>query len=97
MRGAGLAGASTIAAGALARACRVLTSRVIEPTVRQSDSVPAGYLNSAKERTVRISNRRCAALLTIKGITSARPAPNMNMKISFDADKVILNTLAKNL
>jgi len=54
-----------------------------------------GYLNSAKERTVRIRTADARAFLTIKGITIGATRAEYEYEIPFDDGKEMLNTLAE--
>jgi len=54
-----------------------------------------GYLNSAKERTVRIRTADARAFLTIKGITVGATRNEYEYEIPFDDGKEMLDTLAE--
>ena len=54
-----------------------------------------GYLNSAKERTVRIRTADAKAFLTIKGITVGATRFEYEYEIPFDDGKAMLDTLAE--
>ena len=54
-----------------------------------------GYLNSAKERTVRIRTADAKAFLTIKGITVGATRSEYEYEIPFDDGKAMLDTLAE--
>jgi CYTH domain-containing protein len=54
-----------------------------------------GYLNSAKERTVRIRTADARAFLTIKGITVGATRAEYEYEIPFDDGKEMLNALAE--
>jgi len=54
-----------------------------------------GYLNSAKERTVRIRTADGRAFLTIKGITVGATRSEYEYEIPFDDGKAMLDTLVE--
>ena len=54
-----------------------------------------GYLNSDKERTVRIRTADAGAFLTIKGITVGATRSEYEYEIPFDDGKEMLDTLAE--
>jgi len=54
-----------------------------------------GYLNSAKERTVRIRTADGRAFLTIKGITVGATRSEYEYEIPLDDGKAMLDTLAE--
>jgi adenylate cyclase len=54
-----------------------------------------GYLNSAKERTVRIRTVGDRAFLTVKGITVGATRSEYEYEISFDDCNAMLDTLAE--
>jgi adenylate cyclase len=54
-----------------------------------------GYLNSAKERTVRVRTADDKAYLTIKGLTVGATRAEYEYEIPFDEGKAMLNTLAE--
>jgi adenylate cyclase len=54
-----------------------------------------GYLNSAKERTVRIRTADDRAFLTVKGITVGATRPEYEYEIPFDDGKAMLDTLVE--
>ena len=54
-----------------------------------------GYLNSAKERTVRIRTADAKAFVTIKGITIGATRSEYEYEIPFDDGKEMLDTLAE--
>ena len=59
------------------------------PTYRQ------GYLNSAKERTVRVRTAEDKAFLTIKGLTVGATRAEYEYEIPFDEGKAMLDALAE--
>ena len=54
-----------------------------------------GYLNSAKERTVRVRTTDKKAFLTIKGITVGATRPEYEYEIPFDEGQAMLESLAE--
>jgi adenylate cyclase len=54
-----------------------------------------GYLNSAKERTVRVRTADAKAFLTVKGVTVGSTRPEYEYEIPFDEGKAMLDTLAE--
>jgi adenylate cyclase len=54
-----------------------------------------GYLNSAKERTVRIRIADAQAFLTIKGMTVGATRSEYEYEIPLDEGKAMLDTLAE--
>ena len=54
-----------------------------------------GYLNSAKERTVRVRTAGDKAFLTIKGLTVGATRSEYEYEIPFDDGQAILETLAE--
>ena len=54
-----------------------------------------GYLNSAKERTVRVRIADARAFLTVKGVTVGATRPEYEYEIPFDEGKAMLDTLAE--
>ena len=54
-----------------------------------------GYLNSAKERTVRIRTAEDKAFLTIKGLTVGATRAEYEYEIPFDEGKAMLDALAE--
>ena len=54
-----------------------------------------GYLNSAKERTVRVRIADAKAFLTIKGVTVGATRSEYEYEIPFDEGKAMLETLAE--
>lgn len=55
-----------------------------------------GYLNSAKERTVRVRTADNKAYLTIKGLTVSATRAEYEYEIPFDEGEAMLDTLAEN-
>ena len=54
-----------------------------------------GYLNSAKERTVRVRTAEDKAFLTIKGLTLGATRAEYEYEIPFDEGKAMLDALAE--
>jgi len=54
-----------------------------------------GYLNSAKERTVRVRTAEDKAFLTIKGLTVGATRAEYEYEIPFDEGKAMLDALAE--
>jgi len=54
-----------------------------------------GYLNSAKERTVRVRTADAKAFLTVKGVTVGATRSEYEYEIPFDEGKAMLETLAE--
>ena len=54
-----------------------------------------GYLNSAKERTVRVRTAEDKAFLTIKGLTLGATRAEYEYAIPFDEGKAMLDALAE--
>jgi adenylate cyclase len=54
-----------------------------------------GYLNSAKERTVRVRIADAKAFLTVKGVTVGATRSEYEYEIPFDEGKAMLDTLAE--
>jgi adenylate cyclase len=54
-----------------------------------------GYLNSVKERTVRVRTAEDKAFLTVKGLTVGATRPEYEYEIPFDEGKAMLDTLAE--
>ena len=54
-----------------------------------------GYLNSAKERTVRIRTADAQAFITIKGVTVGASRPEYEYEIPFGDGKEMLETLVE--
>ena len=54
-----------------------------------------GYLNSAKERTVRVRSAEDKAFLTIKGLTLGATRAEYEYEIPFDEGKAMLDALAE--
>ena len=54
-----------------------------------------GYLNSAKERTVRVRIADAKAFLTIKGVTVGATRSEYEYEIPFDEGKAMLDALAE--
>src|SRR6516162_11538611 len=54
-----------------------------------------GYLNSTKERTVRVRTADKQAFLTIKGLTVGATRAEYEYEIPFDEGKAMLDTLAE--
>ena len=54
-----------------------------------------GYLNSAKERTVRVRTAEDKAFLTIKGLTLGATRAEYENEIPFDEGKAMLDALAE--
>ena len=61
----------------------------------EGTSYRQGYLNSAKERTVRIRTADGRAFLTIKGITVGATRSEYEYEIPFDDGKAMLDTLVE--
>ena len=54
-----------------------------------------GYLNSAKERTVRVRTAEDKAFLTIKGLTVGATRAEYEYEVPFDEGKAMLDALAE--
>lgn len=54
-----------------------------------------GYLNSVKERTVRVRTAEDKAYLTVKGLSVGATRPEYEYEIPFDEGKAMLDTLAE--
>ncbi len=54
-----------------------------------------GYLNSVKERTVRVRTAEDKAFLTVKGLTVGATRPEYEYEIPFDEGKAMLDALAE--
>ena len=55
-----------------------------------------GYLNSAKERTVRVRTTDAKAFLTVKGVTVGATRPNMSMRFPSTKAKQCWTRLPRN-
>ena len=64
-------------------------------TLAKGTTYRQGYLNSAKERTVRVRTADHKAYLTIKGLTVGATRAEYEYKIPFHEGKAMLNTLAE--
>ena len=64
-------------------------------TLAKGTTYRQGYLNSAKERTVRVRTTEDKAYLTIKGITVGATRAEYEYEISYDEGKAMLDSLAE--
>ena len=64
-------------------------------TLAKGTTYRQGYLNSAKERTVRIRTTDDKAYLTIKGITVRATRAEYEYEIPYDEGKAMLDSLAE--
>jgi len=64
-------------------------------TLAKGTTYRQGYLNSAKERTVRVRTTDDKAYLTIKGITVGATRAEYEYEIPYDEGKTMLDSLAE--
>ena len=64
-------------------------------TLAKGTTYRQGYLNSAKERTVRVRTTEDKAYLTIKGITVGATRAEYEYEIPYDEGKAMLDSLAE--
>ena len=64
-------------------------------TLAKGTTYRQGYLNSAKERTVRVRTTDDKAYLTIKGITVGATRAEYEYEIPYDEGKAMLDSLAE--
>ena len=64
-------------------------------TLAKGTTYRQGYLNSAKERTVRVRTTDDKAYLTIKGITVGATRAEYEYELPYDEGKAMLDSLAE--